>query len=74
MKFELWSIWHFIYMFSPFIIFIMIYFLSYNKSEKTKNIIGDIKQSISLFIIIIRNIDIFLRSDWNIEVIRFFNL
>ena len=69
MKFELWSIWHFLYLSSPFFIFIIIYLLLRNKSEKAKNITGIILGSLSLFIIIIRNIDIFVRSGWGVEVI-----
>ena len=30
MKFELWSFWHFLYMISPFIIFLIIYLLTKN--------------------------------------------
>lgn len=69
MKFELWSIGHIVYMISPFVIFIFIHFFTYNKSDKVKNIIGYILGSISLFIIIIRNIDIFVRNGWDLEVI-----
>lgn len=69
MKFEMWSIWHFIYLLSPFIIFAIIYLLIRNKSDKAKNIVGYVLGGISLFIIIIRNIDIYLRSGWDLEVI-----
>jgi uncharacterized membrane protein YwaF len=69
MKFELWSIWHFLYISSPFCIFAIIYFLIKDKSNKSKNIIGIILGALSLFIIIIRNIDIFVRSGWGVEVI-----
>ena len=40
-----------------------------NKSDKAKNIVGYVLGGISLFIIIIRNIDIYLRSGWDLEVI-----
>lgn len=69
MKFELWSIWHFLYIVSPFIIFAIIYFLIKNKSEKSKTVVGYVLGIISLFIIIIRNVDIYIRSGWNLEVI-----
>ena len=69
MKFEMWSIWHFIYLLSPFVIFAIIYLLIRNKSDKAKNIVGYVLGGISLFIIIIRNIDIYLRSGWDLEVI-----
>lgn len=69
MKFEMWSIWHFLYITSPFVIFLIIYLLSKKKNDKTKNIIGYVLGAISLFIIVIRNIDIYLRSGWGTEVI-----
>ena len=69
MKFELWSIWHILYIFSPFIIFTIIYFLTYKKNNTVKNIIGYTLGTISLLIIIIRNVDIYLRSGWGTEVI-----
>lgn len=69
MKFELWSFWHILYMVSPFIIFSIIYFIIKNKSDKIKNIVGYILGGISLFIIVIRNVDIYLRSGWDLEVI-----
>ena len=69
MKFELWSVWHILYMVSPFIIYAIIYFCVRNKSEKTKNIVGIILGSLSLFILIIRNVDIYLSDGWDLEVI-----
>lgn len=69
MKFELWSIWHFLYIVSSFIIFAIIYFLIKNKSEKIKTVVGYVLGIISLFIIIIRNVDIYIRSGWDLEVI-----
>ena len=69
MKFEMWSIWHFLYITSPFVIFLIIYLLSNKKNDKTKNIIGYVLGAISLFIIVIRNVDIYLRSGWDTEVI-----
>lgn len=69
MKFELWSVWHILYMFSPFMIFAAIYFLVKNRSEKAKNILGYILGTISVLIIIVRNVDIFARNGWEAEVI-----
>lgn len=51
MKFELWSIWHFLYIVSPFIILTIIYFLIRKKSDKTKNIVGYILGRISILIL-----------------------
>ncbi len=69
MKFELWSIWHILYIISPFILFGIICFLVNNRSDKTKNIVGFILGAISVLILVVRNVDIFLRSGWDLEVI-----
>lgn len=69
MKFELWSIWHILYIISPFILFGIIYFLVNKRSDKTKNIVGFILGTISVLILVVRNVDIFLRSGWDLEVI-----
>lgn len=69
MKFEMWSIWHFLYLLSPFVIFFALYFLLRNKSDRVKSIVGYIIGGISVAILIIRNIDIFARSGWDVEVI-----
>lgn len=69
MKFELWSIWHILYMCSPFIMFFAIYALLRGRSDRTKNIVGYVLGGISVSILIIRNIDIFVRSGWGVEVI-----
>ena len=69
MKFEMWSIWHFLYLLLPFVIFFALYFLLRNKSDRVKSIVGYAIGGISVAILIIRNIDIFARSGWDLEVI-----
>lgn len=69
MVFKLWSFWHFLYMFLPFLIFYLIYLLVNKRSNKTKYIVGYILGFISIFILIIRNVDIYLRSGWDLEII-----
>ena len=69
MDFQLWSIWHFLYMLSPFIIFTIIYLSIKNRSDKTKYIVGGILGITSIFILIIRNIDIYARSGLDLEII-----
>lgn len=69
MKFEMWSLLHILYLLSPFIIFMIFFLLVRNKSEKTKYIIGIIIGIISILIILIRNIDIYIRNGWDLEVI-----
>ena len=69
MVFEMWSIWHYLYLLSPFAIFAALYFALKDKSDKVKNTAAIILGAISLFIIIIRNVDIFLRNGMDLEVI-----
>lgn len=69
MKFEMWSFWHILYMISPFIIFASIYYFIRNKSKKEKENLGIILGVISMLILVVRNIDIFIRSGWDLEVI-----
>lgn len=69
MNFKLWSIWHFLYIALPFICFVIIYFVLRNKSEKTKRIFGYVIGSISILILVVRNIDIYLRNGWDLEVV-----
>ncbi len=69
MQFTMWSIWHILYMLSPFIIFYILHALSKKWSDKTKNIVGYVLGGISVSILIVRNIDIFVREGWDLEVI-----
>lgn len=69
MKFEMWSLIHILYILSPFILFALVFLFTRKASDKVKYIVGVIIGSISLFIIILRNIDIFVRSGWGVEVI-----
>lgn len=69
MKFELWSLWHILYICSPFILFAGIYALVRRGSARVRHVVGYVLGSISISILIIRNIDIFLRSGWDAEVI-----
>lgn len=69
MKFELWSVWHFLYMASPFVFFAAIYFLIKNRSDKAKNILGYVLGALSVLILVARNVDIFIRNGWDLEVI-----
>lgn len=69
MTFTLWSVWHYVYMLSSFAIFTGIYFSVKNRSEKVKNTVGIVLGAISIFILVLRNVDIFIRSGWDHEVI-----
>lgn len=69
MNFEMWSIWHIIYMISPVLLFSILYLSIRNKSCKTKYKVGIILGIISIMILIVRNIDIYIRSGWDAEVV-----
>ena len=69
MTFELWSIWHILYMLSPAIIFAGIYWFVRKTSDKMKYIVGVVLGALSILILIVRNIDIFARDGWDLEVI-----
>ena len=69
MKFEMWSVWHVLYILSPFIIFAALFLILRRCTDKTKTAVGYVLGAISLLILIVRNIDIFARSGWGVEVI-----
>lgn len=69
MKFYMWSAGHILYLISPFIIFAILYFAIKNRSDKAKRVVGYIIGGISILILVVRNIDIFIRSGWGVEVI-----
>ena len=69
MNFEMWSIWHVLYIISPIIFFIILYLSVRNRTDKSKHIVGIVLGIISLMIIIVRNADIYIRSGWGEEVI-----
>ena len=69
MKFELWSIWHILYMCSPFIVFAILYFWIRNRSKQEKEVCGYILGGISVLILVVRNVDIFAREGWGLEVV-----
>ena len=69
MKLELWSFWHFLYILSPFIILTILWLLLKNRSDKAKNAVGYILGTLSILILVVRNVDIFIRSGWDAEVV-----
>lgn len=69
MNFELWSIWHFLYMLSPAVLLVTLFFLIKNRTEKTKHLVGTILGVLSVLILIVRNVDIYVRSGWDLEII-----
>ncbi len=71
MKFTLWSVWHILYILSPFVLFSVIYLCTRKASEKTKRIVGIVMGALSLVVIIARNVDIYVREGMGVEVIPF---
>ncbi len=69
MVFEMWSVWHILYILSPIIIMVPLYFLLRHRSYKTRYIIGVIIGIISLLILIVRNIDIYVNNGFDPEII-----
>lgn len=69
MKFDMWGIEHFLYLLSPFIILGILYLILRNKSYKIRYITGVIIGIISLLILVIRNIDIYVRNGFDPELI-----
>ena len=69
MQFTMWSFGHIFYILSPFLIFAVFYILTRNCSAKTKDILGYVIGGISVAILIVRNIDIYIRDGWDLEVI-----
>ena len=49
--------------------FAVIYILTKNSTQKAKDILGYILGGISVSILIVRNIDIYVRSGWDLEVV-----
>ncbi len=69
MRFEMWSVWHFLLIFAPIIIFIPLYFILRKRSDKTKYIVGVVIGIISIGILIMRNIDIYVTNGFDPEII-----
>lgn len=69
MTFTMWSAMHFLYILSSPVIFAAVYFAIKNRSQKTKYRVGAVLGAISVLILIVRNVDIFVRNGWDLEVI-----
>lgn len=69
MKFEMWSVWHFVLMLSPIVAIIVLYFALRKQSYKTRYIVGVVIGCVSLAILIMRNIDIMVRNGFDPEII-----
>ncbi len=72
MTFQMWSVFHIIFIASPFILAAVLYFLTKNKKEETNIKIGIIMSIVCIIILILRNIEIYtVRQKINPELIPF---
>ena len=69
MQFTMWSFGHIFYLCSPFLIFAGIYFLTRKSEQRIKDVLGYVLGGISVAILIVRNVDIFARNGWDLEVV-----
>ena len=69
MKFEMWSVWHYLLMLAPVIIMTVIYLLLRKRSYKVRYIVGVVIGTISLGILLLRNIDIYVRTGFCPDII-----
>ena len=69
MKFEMWSAGHFLLIFAPALLMTALYFILRKKSGKVKYIVGAVIGVISLGILLLRNIDIYVREGFSPGVI-----
>lgn len=69
MKFEMWSVWHYLLIIAPAVIIAALYFPLRKKSYKTKYIVGVVIGIISLGILLLRNIDIYVRTGFTPDII-----
>ncbi len=69
MKFEVWSIWHYLYILSPFLLTVMLYLPVKKKSQRTKDNVAIALGIVNLLILLVRNVDIYLREGWDLEII-----
>lgn len=60
MKFEMWSVWHYLLMLAPALLMTALYFLLRKRSDKARYIVGVVIGILSLGILLLRNIDIYL--------------
>ena len=69
MRWEMWSVWHILYIVSP-IVLIFILWLALRKAPyKVRYAIGVVIGLVSLGILIMRNVDIYLNNGFDPEII-----
>jgi len=73
MTFQMWNWFHWLFIASPFILTIILFFLTKNQSFEQKRIIGLWLSIIAVFILFLRNAEIFVKNGYvvNAEMIPF---
>lgn len=69
MKFEMWSMWHYIYLAIPVVMLLFLWLVTRKAGDKGRYAVGIILGIINLGIIILRNVDIYLREGMGLEVV-----
>lgn len=69
MKFEMWSMWHYIYLAIPVVMLLFLWLVTRKAGDKGRYAVGIILGLINLGIIVLRNVDIYLREGMDLEVI-----
>ncbi|MGN1060708.1 MAG: hypothetical protein ACI4QN_03155 [Candidatus Coproplasma sp.] len=69
MKFEMWSVWHYLLMIAPILIMTVLFLVLRKKSYKVRYIVGVIIGVISLCILLARNISMLLNEGFSPGVI-----
>ncbi len=67
MRFQMWSAFHIIFMLSPFIFAIIMYLFTKNLKAETNRKIGIILSIICIVLLLLRNIEIFIKSGYRIQ-------
>jgi hypothetical protein len=60
----MWSLGHYLFLISPFLVTISYYFLFRNKTYKQKRLIGIITSIIMILLLVLRNIEIYVRQGY----------
>ena len=71
MTFTMWSIGHYLYMLSPFVLLLVLVYFTKNNTIETNRTIGIILSSIAILVLVLRNIEIWVQGDFafNIELL-----
>ncbi len=69
MVFEMWSVWHILYILSSPLLFLLLYFFVRNAPARVKEGVALTLGILSLLVLIIRNVDIYARNGMDLEII-----